>query len=110
MSKPLYEALARGRQLEGADAAAAGMALAQGDRRPPERGGGQLVFAVVHPHSAHNYDLRYWLHASGIDPDRDVEIVIVPPPFLPDALATGRIDGFCVGEPWSSVAVRTGRA
>ncbi|WP_181181545.1 CmpA/NrtA family ABC transporter substrate-binding protein [Mesorhizobium sp. B3-1-6] len=67
-----------------------------------------LRFAVVHPHSGHNYELRYWLAACGIDPDRDIEIVIVPPPFMADALAAGRIDGYCVGEPWNSAAVAAG--
>ncbi len=71
-------------------------------------GGEKLRFGVVHPHSGHNYELRYWLAASGIHPDRDVEIVIVPPPLLPDALARGAIDGFCVGAPWNSVAVVRG--
>ncbi len=64
--------------------------------------------AVVHPYSSHNYELRYWLAAAGIHPDRDVELVIVPPPLMADALAAGRIDGFCVGEPWGSVAVASG--
>jgi two-component system, oxyanion-binding sensor len=64
-----------------------------------------LQIAVVHPHSGHNYELRYWLAANGVDPDRDLEIVIVPPSYMPDAIAAGRIDGFCVGEPWNSVAV-----
>lgn len=69
-------------------------------------GGEPLVFAVVHPYSSHNYELRYWLAASGIDPDRDIRIAIVPPPFMPDALASHRIDGYCVGEPWNSRAQR----
>jgi NitT/TauT family transport system ATP-binding protein len=69
---------------------------------------GKLKLAVVHPYSSHNYELRYWLAASGIHPDRDVELVIVPPPLMADALAAGRIDGFCVGEPWGSVAVASG--
>lgn len=99
-------------QMEGADRPLdprqAGRALghALGRRRsdglPPPK------FAVVHPFSGHNYDLRYWLAACGIDPERDVEIVVVPPPLMPEALARGRIDGFCVGEPWSSVAVADG--
>jgi ABC-type nitrate/sulfonate/bicarbonate transport system substrate-binding protein len=67
--------------------------------------GRRLRFGVVHPTSAHNYELRYWLMASGIVPDRDVEIVVLPPPYLPDALRTGGIDGYCVGEPWNSVGV-----
>jgi NitT/TauT family transport system ATP-binding protein len=68
----------------------------------------RLRFAVVHPHSGHNYELRYWLAASGIDPDRAVEIVVLPPPLMPDAIRTGGIDGYCVGEPWNSVAVTAG--
>lgn len=67
-----------------------------------------LVLAVVHPYSSHNYELRYWLAACGIDPDRDIRIAIVPPPFMPDALSSGRIDGFCVGEPWNTRAARLG--
>jgi NitT/TauT family transport system ATP-binding protein len=68
----------------------------------------KLKLAVVHPYSSHNYELRYWLAASGIHPGRDVELVIVPPPLMADALLAGRIDGFCVGEPWGSVAVASG--
>ncbi|TIW30138.1 MAG: nitrate transporter, partial [Mesorhizobium sp.] len=67
-----------------------------------------LRFAVVHPHSGHNFELRYWLAACGIDPSREIEIVIVPPPFMADALAAGRIDGYCAGEPWNSVSVVAG--
>jgi NitT/TauT family transport system ATP-binding protein len=52
--------------------------------------------------------LRYWLIGCGIDPDRDVEIVTVAPPFAADALASGEVDGICVGEPWNSVAVDRG--
>ena len=65
-------------------------------------------FAVVHPHSGHNYELRYWLAACGMEPDRDFEIVIVPPPLMADALGSGAIDGYCVGEPWNTAAVELG--
>jgi NitT/TauT family transport system ATP-binding protein len=65
-----------------------------------------LTFGMVYPFSCHNYELRYWLSACGIDPDRDVRLVVIPPPFLVDALRVGEIDGFCVGEPWNSVAVQ----
>jgi NitT/TauT family transport system ATP-binding protein len=68
----------------------------------------KLRFAVVHHHSGHNYELRYWLAASGIDPDRQVEILVLPPPLMADALKAGRIDGYCVGEPWGSVGVASG--
>lgn len=66
----------------------------------------KLRFGVVHQTSSHNYELRYWLSASGIVPDRDVEIVVLPPPYLPDALGAGGIDGYCVGEPWNTVGVK----
>jgi two-component system, oxyanion-binding sensor len=68
----------------------------------------KLRFGVVHRYSSHNYMLRYWLMASGIDPNQDVEIVTVAPPFASDALASGDVDGICVGEPWNSVAVDRG--
>ncbi|MDP3896850.1 MAG: CmpA/NrtA family ABC transporter substrate-binding protein [Mesorhizobium sp.] len=67
-----------------------------------------LRFAVVHPHSGHKYELSYWLAACGIDPLGDIDILIVPPPFMADALAAGRIDGYCVGEPWNSASVAAG--
>lgn len=67
-----------------------------------------LIFGMVYPFSCHNYELRYWLAAAGIDPSRDVRLVVIPPPFLVDALRAGQIDGLCVGEPWNSVAVDAG--
>jgi two-component system, oxyanion-binding sensor len=68
----------------------------------------KLTFAVVHTFSSHAYELRYWLAACGVDPIRDVEITIVPPSMMTDAMAAQTIDGFCVGEPWNSVAVSHG--
>lgn len=109
VSKALYADISAAEALSGLDAKQAGQAIARVITARRDRGQDKLVLAVVHTHSAHNYDLRYWLYASGVDPDRDVEIVIVPPPFLPDALANGRIDGFCVGEPWNSVAAQAGQ-
>jgi NitT/TauT family transport system ATP-binding protein len=69
------------------------------------RGGEPLRFGVVHPYSGHNYELRYWLAASGVDPDRDIEILVLPPPDMGDALAEGLIDGYCAGEPWNTFGV-----
>jgi two-component system, oxyanion-binding sensor len=68
----------------------------------------KLTFAVVHAFSSHAYELRYWLSSCGIDPVQDVDITIIPPSMMADALAGGTIDGFCVGEPWNSVAVAAG--
>lgn len=70
--------------------------------------GSPLRLGVVHRFSSHNYMLRYWLAEVGIRPDEDVEIVTVAPPFTADALASGEIDGSCVGEPWNSIAVERG--
>jgi two-component system, oxyanion-binding sensor len=67
-----------------------------------------LTFAMVYPFSCHNYELRYWLAACGIDPDEDVRLVVIPPPLLVDALREGQVQGFCVGEPWNSLAVAAG--
>jgi two-component system, oxyanion-binding sensor len=67
-----------------------------------------LTLAMVYPFSCHNYELRYWLSAVGIDPDQDVRLIVLPPPLLVDALRAGQIDGFCVGEPWNSLAVSVG--
>ena len=67
-----------------------------------------LTFGMVYPFSCHNYELRYWLAAVGIDPDMDVRLVVIPPPLLVDSMRAGYIDGFCVGEPWNSVAVEAG--
>ncbi|RWO22382.1 MAG: nitrate transporter [Mesorhizobium sp.] len=88
--------------------ARAGKALGALIRERANAGLDPLRFAVVHPHSGHNYELRYWLAACGIDPSREIEIVIVPPPFMADALAAGRIDGYCAGEPWNSASVVAG--
>ena len=89
------------------DPAAVGAALAI-QAQAAAANGRKLRFGVVHRHSSHNYMLRYWLAACGIRPDLDIEIVTVAPPFSADALASGEIDGACVGEPWNSVAVERG--
>jgi nitrate/nitrite transport system substrate-binding protein len=67
-----------------------------------------LTFATVFPFSSHNYLLRYWMASSGIDPDRDVRLVIIPPPQMASQLGKGEVDGYCVGEPWNAMAVREG--
>ncbi len=85
------------------DVAAVGRRLAEA-----ARGEARLRFGVVHRFSSHDYMLRYWLLGSGIDPSTEVEIVTVSPPFAADALASGEVDGICVGEPWNSVAVERG--
>ena len=65
-------------------------------------------FAVVHDFSTHNLLLRHWLAAAGGDPDRDMRTVVVPPAYMVEALADGRIAGFCAGAPWGEVAAQGG--
>ncbi|MFH1804708.1 MAG: CmpA/NrtA family ABC transporter substrate-binding protein [Pseudomonadota bacterium] len=64
-----------------------------------------MSFATVFPFSSHNYELRYWLAAAGIDPDQDVNIGVIAPPRMFDSLRNGWVDGYCVGEPWNLRAV-----
>jgi NitT/TauT family transport system ATP-binding protein len=63
---------------------------------------------MTFPFSTHNYHLRFWMAAGGVDPDEDVRLVVLPPPYMVDSLANGHVDGFCVGAPWNSVAVDLG--
>lgn len=65
----------------------------------------KLSFGIVHPYSAHHYELAYWLAAGKVSPTVDVELIVLPPSLMADALSSGRIDGFCAGEPWGSIAV-----
>jgi ABC-type nitrate/sulfonate/bicarbonate transport system substrate-binding protein len=64
------------------------------------------TFGVTFPFSSHRHLLRRWLAAHGIDAERDVRIVVVPPPQMAVNLKAGNLDGFCAGEPWNSVAVQ----
>jgi two-component system, oxyanion-binding sensor len=67
-----------------------------------------LTFGVVFAFSSHHLLLRGWLRGAGLNPDKDVRIVVVPPAQMFRNLAAGTIDGYCAGEPWGSLAVREG--
>jgi ABC-type nitrate/sulfonate/bicarbonate transport system substrate-binding protein len=67
-----------------------------------------LVFGMTFPFSTHNYQLRFWMAAGDVDPDEDVRLVVLPPPYMVESLASGHVDAFCVGAPWNSVAVDLG--
>lgn len=70
--------------------------------------GTRLRLAVVHGFSTHDLLLRYWLAASGVKPDHDLEITVLPPAEMVGSLAAGAVDGFCAGAPWGEVAVQSG--
>ncbi len=64
-----------------------------------------LRVGVPFPFSMHVELLHYWLGALGMQTDHALDVHIVPPPLMAEALAEGEIDAFCVGEPWGSMAV-----
>lgn len=81
----------------------------------------QLDFSMVHRYSNHNYELRYWLAAGGLNPGyyapddeaekpgqilAEVFLAVTPPPELPKALKSDLIFGYAVGEPWNQAAVQ----
>ncbi|MEM7058571.1 MAG: CmpA/NrtA family ABC transporter substrate-binding protein [Pseudomonadota bacterium] len=86
--------------------------------------GSPLHMGMVYPTSTHNYELRYWLAAGGINPGQynaedaldkeggqagaEVTLSVTPPPKMPDTLAKGDIEGYSVGEPWNQQAVFAG--
>ena len=88
-----------------------GRALRSAIERRRAAGQARLVFGTVYPFSMHTYLLRLFFKESGIDPEQDVEIRVLPPQAMIDALRQGDIDGYCVGEPWNTGADRakTGR-
>ncbi|MDP2505174.1 CmpA/NrtA family ABC transporter substrate-binding protein [Oceanobacter sp. 3_MG-2023] len=88
------------------DAIASGKALKKLVQNRRSRGESPLIFATVYPYSIHNLLLRDWLAASGVDPDQDVILVVLPPSQMVDHLSLSHIDGFCAGAPWNSVAIQ----
>jgi len=79
--------------------------------------GKSLKMGMVFPVSGHNFDLRYWLAAGGLNPGfysptdvsgqikGDVLLSVTPPPQMPATLEAGTISGYCVGEPWNQQAI-----
>lgn len=93
------------RALAGTSVAERGAALAQvcAARRATKQT--PPIFAIVFPYSMHNYMLRYWAAHAGLDPDRDLRIVVVAPTSVAQRLRDGEIDGFAVGAPWADVSL-----
>jgi NitT/TauT family transport system ATP-binding protein len=90
------------------DPMATARALARVVAARRKRGAEPLTFAMTFPFSTHNYQLRFWMAVGGVDPDEDVRMVVLPPPFMADSLVGGQVDAFCVGAPWNSIAVDRG--
>ncbi|MBI1962869.1 MAG: ABC transporter substrate-binding protein [Candidatus Rokubacteria bacterium] len=67
--------------------------------------GSPMAFAMTYPPGTHAMWMRYWLAAGGINPDRDVSLITIPPPQMVANMKVGKMDGFCVGEPWNARAI-----
>ena len=63
--------------------------------------GKAIKAAMTFPGGTHDLWIRYWLAAGGIDPDKDIETIVVPPPQMVANMKVGTMDCFCVGEPWN---------
>jgi ABC-type nitrate/sulfonate/bicarbonate transport system substrate-binding protein len=87
------------------DPMATAHALSRVVARRRRNGSEPLTFGMTFPFSTHNYQLRFWMAAGGVNPDEDVRLVVLPPPFMVGSIASGQVDGFCVGAPWNSIAV-----
>lgn len=67
-----------------------------------KKASGQAVkAAMTFPGGTHDCWIRYWLAAAGIDPDKDIETIVVPPPQMVANMKVGTMDCFCVAEPWN---------
>ena len=68
-------------------------------------GGTPLTFAMTFPPGTHAMWLRYYLAAGGINPDSDITLTTIPPPQMVANMKVGKMDGYCVGEPWNARAI-----
>lgn len=108
VSPRLFAALESRADGDIADPSVSAQALARVVEERKSRNAEPLTFGMTFPFSHHNYQLRYWMATGGIDPDEDVRLVVLPPPYMVESLTNGHVDGFCVGAPWNSVAVDAG--
>src|SRR6187551_313226 len=70
-----------------------------------KKAGKPMTFAMTFPPGTHAMWMRYYLAAGGINPDKDVALVTVPPPQMVANMKVDKMDGFCVGEPWNARAI-----
>jgi nitrate/nitrite transport system substrate-binding protein len=67
--------------------------------------GEPLSFAITFPPGTHAMWMRYYLAAGGINPDKDIALITVPPAQMVANMKVGKMDGYCVGEPWNARAI-----
>jgi len=108
VSNALYERMVAADAIAMAERPVTARALKKVIEQDRKTGKPPMTFAMVFPVSTHNYEVRYWMASAGIDPDRDVRLVVIPPPQMVANLEAKNIDGYCVGEPWNAHAVAAG--
>ena len=108
VSPDLHAALKAAAEGDIADPTVSARALARVVAERKRKGREPVTFGMTFPFSTHNYHLRFWMAAGGVDPDEDVRLVVLPPPYMVESLANKHVEGFCVGAPWNSVAVDLG--
>jgi NitT/TauT family transport system ATP-binding protein len=108
LSRPLYAELMSVAEGDPADPYITAQALAKLVAKRRAANAPPLTFAHVFPFSTHHYQLRLWFAGGGLESKTDVNLIVVPPPFMVESLRSGVIDGFCVGAPWNGLAVEAG--
>src|SRR6186713_1620582 len=73
-----------------------------------KKAGTPMTFAMTFPPGTHAMWMRYYLAAGGINPDKDIALPTIPPPQMVANMKVGKMDGFCVGEPWNARAIADG--
>jgi nitrate/nitrite transport system substrate-binding protein len=67
--------------------------------------GEPMSFAMTFPPGTHAMWMRYYLAAGGINADKDVSLLTIPPAQMVANMKIGKMDGFCVGEPWNARSI-----
>ncbi len=107
VSAKLKARLEDGGQLDSTLIGSARLLAREVERRRRE-GLGRLVFAVPFTWSPHHFVLRHWAASAGLDPERQLQWLVVPPSRMADMVKDGVIDGFCSGSPWPQAAQLNG--
>lgn len=62
--------------------------------------GRKFKAAFTFPNANQDLWIRYWFAANGIDPDKDIDLLAVPPSETVQGMKTGSMDAFSTGDPW----------
>jgi nitrate/nitrite transport system substrate-binding protein len=113
---PMYNLLSLNEQCQGISVAQAYAETGVGLDASPlkavfaekKAAGAEVPVAMTFPGGTHDLWMRYWLAAGGIDPNTEVNLIVVPPPQMVANMKVGNMEAFCVGEPWNAQLVNQG--